>query len=116
MRIGAAVQRHEDTSAKVSCLLCSCTGWQTVQLLPPSHPLIKAGAWTKYHLAVTRRKDSEPRSVASRYDTYVPGKPFVSLDDFIDGKPKLVLVIVSCLLKCVWKPFLSRVVQCTPVR
>jgi Copper amine oxidase, enzyme domain len=56
-----------------------------VQLLPPSHPLTKAGAWTKYHLAVTRRKDAEPRSVASRFDTYVPGAPFVSLDDFIDG-------------------------------
>jgi Copper amine oxidase, enzyme domain len=62
-----------------------------VQLLPPSHPLTKAGAWTKYHLAVTRRKDSEPRSVASRYDTYIPGKPFVSLDDFIDGMPHIFL-------------------------
>lgn len=99
VRIGAAVQRHEDNGAKVSCLLCSCTGWQTVQLLPPSHPLIKAGAWTKYHLAVTRRRDSEPRSVASRYDTYVPGKPFVSLDDFIDGKSQLCKGLASFVPK-----------------
>ena len=72
-----------------------------MQLLPPSHPLIQAGAWTRYHLAVTRRKDSEPRSVASRYDTYVPGKPFVSLDDFIDGRPHLLLDLVSCVSKSV---------------
>ena len=29
--------------------------------------------------------DSEPRSVASRFDTYIPGKPYLSLDEFIDG-------------------------------
>ena len=92
-----------------------------MQLLPPSHPLTKAGAWTKYHLAVTRRKDSEPQSVASRYDTYVPGKPFVSLDDFIDGAPQLLLDLAIILSNnvpsvCgVLHTHKHRVVQCTPI-
>lgn len=35
-----------------------CAAWQTKQLLPPTHPLTKAGSWTKYHLAVTKQVPS----------------------------------------------------------
>lgn len=55
------------------------------QLLPQGHPLLGAGAWSKYHCAVTRHKDSEPHSVASRLDGYHPEAPAVSLDSFLDG-------------------------------
>lgn len=33
----------------------------------------------------TSQRDNETRSSASRFDNYVPQKPFVSLDTFIDG-------------------------------
>ena len=55
------------------------------QLLPQGHPLLGAGAWSKYHCAVSRHKDSEPQSVASRLDGYHPEAPAVSLDSFLDG-------------------------------
>lgn len=74
-------------------------GWQTAQLLPDSHPLLQGGSWTKYHLAVTQRKDDEPRSVASRFDTYSPGKPYVSLDDFIDGEDSTPSSMLSCKME-----------------
>lgn len=58
----------------------------TLGLLPASHPLMKAAAWTKYSLAVTQRHDSELTCHASMYDFYNPGFPIVSLDDYINGE------------------------------
>lgn len=60
-------------------------GMTTTQLLPDSHPFTKSVAWTKYNLAVTKHKDSEPISHAAHYDVSVPDEPHVSLDNFIDG-------------------------------
>ncbi|GMH42873.1 hypothetical protein BSKO_10792 [Bryopsis sp. KO-2023] len=56
------------------------------QILPDSHPFTKAMAWSKYHLAVTQHKDSEPKSHAGIYDMNIPQKPHVSLDSFLDGE------------------------------
>ncbi|KAK9844758.1 hypothetical protein WJX74_006497 [Apatococcus lobatus] len=57
------------------------------QLLPHWHPYTKAGAWTKYNIAVTQQKDSEPRSVSwGTYDIYNPQDPVWSLDNFLNGE------------------------------
>jgi len=55
------------------------------QALPDSHPFVKASAFSKYTLAVTRRKESEYRAT-SVYDLFGPGEPLTSLDSFIDGE------------------------------
>lgn len=69
-------------------LRSSCaTGGTTQQLLPEGHPLLGAAAWSKYHCAVTRHKDSEPQAAATRLDGYHPETPAVSLDAFLDGDP-----------------------------
>jgi Copper amine oxidase, enzyme domain len=73
-------ERLSDTPTD-TCIL----GFTTTQLLPDTHPLTRAAAWTKYHLAVTKHKDSEPFSTATKFDAYHPEAPVVSLDDFIDG-------------------------------
>uniref|UniRef100_A0A1D1ZP82 Amine oxidase n=1 Tax=Auxenochlorella protothecoides TaxID=3075 RepID=A0A1D1ZP82_AUXPR len=62
------------------------SGVTTAQLLPPQHPLTKAAAWTKYHLAVTRSKDNEYRSHASMYDFFNPADAIVNLDNYLDGE------------------------------
>lgn len=61
-------------------------GLTSTQLLPDSHPFTKAAAWTKYHLAVTKRKEEEPNGHAGLYDMNIPAKPITSLDDFLDGE------------------------------
>ncbi|GMH38438.1 hypothetical protein BSKO_06322 [Bryopsis sp. KO-2023] len=61
-------------------------GLTSSQLLPETHPFTKAMAWTKYHLAVTKYKDSEPRSHAGLYDMPIPQKPVVNFDDFLDDE------------------------------
>jgi len=61
-------------------------GLTTRQLLPDTHPFTKAAAWTKYHLAVTRRKETETFSHTAVYDTVAPGKPVTSLDYYIDDE------------------------------
>ena len=61
-------------------------GATTVQLLPPSHPATKAGAWTKYALAVSVHHDTEQRSSAPQYDLWSPGEPVVSLDNYLDAE------------------------------
>ena len=60
-------------------------GPTVAQSLPDEHPFVKASAFSKYALAVTRRKESEHR-VTSVYDLYAPAEPRVSLDGFIDGE------------------------------
>ena len=42
-------------------------------------------AFSKYGLAVTRRKEAEDRPT-SVYDLFAPAEPHVSLDDFLDGE------------------------------
>lgn len=59
-------------------------GMTARQLLPDSHPFTRAAAWTKYHLAVTRRKENETLSHSAIYDTVAPGNPVTSLDDYLD--------------------------------
>lgn len=61
-------------------------GSVSAQLLPDSHPVTKAAAWTKYQLAVTRQHDNETYSHASIYDQFGPSHPVVSLDSYIDGE------------------------------
>jgi hypothetical protein len=63
------------------CLL----GGNARQLLPDDHPLLRGSAWSKYHCAVTRQKDSEAHAVATRLDCAHPGEAVVSLDTFLDG-------------------------------
>lgn len=44
-----------------------------------------ASAFSKYTVAVTRRKESEHRPT-SVYDLFGPGEPYTSLDTFLDGE------------------------------
>nr|QOL01225.1 putative extracellular protein TR9_033 [Trebouxia lynnae] len=49
------------------------TGATASQLLPDTHPLVVAQSWTKYHMAVTQRKEAEPVVSKDYYDTHSPG-------------------------------------------
>lgn len=66
-------------------------GKVATQVLPDSEFLLNAtngggaAAWTKYHLAVTRVKDTERFSVGD-FDTYSRSTAEVSLDNFLDGE------------------------------
>merc|ERR1712048_1344515 len=60
-------------------------GEAMVNTLPDSHPLVKFSAYSKYTVAVTRYHDSEVR-VSSPFDNYVPSRPYVSLDNFLNGE------------------------------
>ena len=55
------------------------------QALPDDHPFVLASAFSKYALAVTKRKESERRAT-SVYDLFGPAEPYVSLDTFLDGE------------------------------
>jgi len=55
------------------------------QTLPAEHPFVKASAFSKYTVAVTRRKESEPRPT-SVYDLFGAGEPHTSIDTFLDGE------------------------------
>eukprot|EP01024_Parvocaulis_polyphysoides_P058800 TRINITY_DN6343_c0_g1_i2.p7 TRINITY_DN6343_c0_g1~~TRINITY_DN6343_c0_g1_i2.p7 ORF type:complete len:183 (-),score=31.29 TRINITY_DN6343_c0_g1_i2:1736-2284(-) len=61
-------------------------GGTTGQVLSDGHPYLQAAAWTKYHLAVTKRKDDEPSVMAAKYDWFLPQTPVVSLDNFLNGE------------------------------
>lgn len=58
----------------------------THQLLPDNHPLTMAMGWTKYSLAITKRKESEPRSCTGLYDMNIPQNPVTSFKDILNGK------------------------------
>ena len=60
-------------------------GPTTGQVLPDDHPLVLSSAFSKYMLAVTRRKEAEPR-VTSVYDWFGAAEPLTSIDDFLDGE------------------------------
>eukprot|EP01023_Acetabularia_acetabulum_P004614 TRINITY_DN1195_c0_g1_i3.p1 TRINITY_DN1195_c0_g1~~TRINITY_DN1195_c0_g1_i3.p1 ORF type:complete len:860 (+),score=136.35 TRINITY_DN1195_c0_g1_i3:914-3493(+) len=61
-------------------------GATTGQVLSEGHPFLQAAAWTKYHLAVTKRKEDEQSIMAAKYDWYLPQTPVVSLNDYINGE------------------------------
>jgi len=60
-------------------------GGTSTQLLPHTHPITKAAAWSKYHIAVTHRKEDEPTSSKDYYDSHSPG-PIWSLDMALNGE------------------------------
>ena len=60
-------------------------GPTTGQVLPDDHPFVLSSAFSKYMLAVTRRKESEGR-VTSVYDWFGASEPVVSIDNFLDGE------------------------------
>ena len=60
-------------------------GPTTGQVLPDDHPLVLSSAFSKYMLAVTRRKDAEERPT-SVYDWFGASEPVVSIDHFLDGE------------------------------
>ena len=82
-----AAARDEDADAQPT----SPPGYMIIpgptvaQTLPEEHPFVKASAFSKYTLAVTKRKDAEYRPT-SVYDLFGPAEPQVSLDSFIDGE------------------------------
>eukprot|EP00210_Caulerpa_lentillifera_P000478 g461.t1 len=61
-------------------------GMTARQLLPNTHPFTKACAWSKYHLAVTQRKENELLSHSAIYDMVAPGDPIVSLDHYLNDE------------------------------
>ena len=54
------------------------------QILPDDHPYLGAAGFTKYNVAITQRKETEPRSM-STIDKYDPGNAMVDMTSFIDG-------------------------------
>ena len=60
-------------------------GPTVAQTLPNDHPFVLASAFSKYTLAVTKRKESEYRPT-SVYDLFGPAEPYASLDRFFDGE------------------------------
>lgn len=60
-------------------------GPTVAQTLPDDHPFVLASAFSKYTLAVTKRKEEERRATAV-YDLFGPGEPYTSLDSFLDGE------------------------------
>lgn len=61
-------------------------GLTAKQLLPDTHPFTKAASWSKYHLAVTQRKERELMSHGAIYDMTSPGDPVISLDHYLDNE------------------------------
>eukprot|EP00210_Caulerpa_lentillifera_P002350 g2255.t1 len=61
-------------------------GMTARQLLPDTHPFTKAASWTKYHLAVTQRKERELLSHGAIYDMTSPSDPIISLDNYINDE------------------------------
>ncbi|GAB5354783.1 hypothetical protein AAMO2058_000149000 [Amorphochlora amoebiformis] len=60
-----------------------------IQVLPNDHPFTIAASYTKYNLAVTKRKETEDR-VSSVYDIYGPSNPVTSLDRFLEDEEKII--------------------------
>ncbi|CAE7774305.1 unnamed protein product [Symbiodinium sp. KB8] len=48
-------------------------------------PWLPANEWTKHHITVTQRKDSEPRSGAPFFDMQAPAEPLFRFGDFTNG-------------------------------
>lgn len=61
----------------------------TYQMLPDNHPLTIAMGWSKHNLAITKRKDSEPKSCTGLYDMNIPQEPYTSFNDIMNGKPAI---------------------------
>mmetsp|Transcript_121327 Transcript_121327/g.387777 ORF Transcript_121327/g.387777 Transcript_121327/m.387777 type:complete len:802 (-) Transcript_121327:238-2643(-) len=60
-----------------------------VQTLPASHPFAVTGSFAKRHLAVARRKDSEPSATHS-LDHFPLDAPLLSVDRFLEDRESLV--------------------------
>lgn len=56
------------------------------QLLSNAHPFTHAMAWSKYHLAITQRKESELKSHSGIYDMNIPQNPHTNFDDYLNGE------------------------------
>ncbi len=46
------------------------------------------------------QRDNETRSSASRFDNYIPAKPFLSLDTFIDGEHGPPSACLASMVSC----------------
>lgn len=66
-----------------------------LQTLPPDHPFSVAGSFAKRHLAVTRRKDTEPHATHS-LDHYPLTSPLLSVDTFLSDRESLVKEDLVC--------------------
>jgi len=66
--------------------------WSTTQVLPFSHPFVKATPLTKYHIAVTRHHDGEYRSseVYAQYDAAAAIANPQDLDRYLSDNESLV--------------------------
>ena len=60
---------------------------QALPAMPASHPMVRPTAFTKYTLAVARRKEEEPRAL-SVYDLWgLVDQPQLDFDSLLDGEP-----------------------------
>lgn len=57
----------------------------SVQLMNASAPWMNAEQWTKYNVAILKRKETEQRSCRVFYDMQAPQEPLVKFDSFFDG-------------------------------
>lgn len=65
------------------------TGTTARQTLPADHPMVRSTTFSKYNLAVTKRKESEQR-VTSVYDLFGQmSSPLVSLDRYLEDKDSI---------------------------
>ena len=67
------------------------------QTLPDDHPFVLASAFSKYTLAITKRKEEEQRPT-SVYDLFGPAEPVASLDTYVAYPPSLPQAPVQILL------------------
>lgn len=49
-------------------------------------PWMPSQQWTKYNVAVTRRRDSEPKSGYPLYDMQAPANPILNFDSLLNGE------------------------------
>lgn len=61
-------------------------GSTITQQLDDSMPWMPSQQWTKYNIAVTQRKDSEPKSGYPLYDMQAPADAVVNFDSYINGE------------------------------
>ncbi|XP_071095287.1 amine oxidase [copper-containing] 3-like [Haliotis cracherodii] len=57
-----------------------------VQVLPDTHPVMKASSYTKYHCIVTKHNDTE-RFISGTYDLNRLADPMGSIENFINNDP-----------------------------
>ena len=77
------------------------------QSLPDDHPFVRASAFSKYTVAVARRKEAEQR-VTSVYDLFGPAEPVTSIDRFLDNES---LRQTECVARIIRTPL-----RCGPLR